>query len=901
MNDILEAPVAPVRPVDRDWRAFYADHVLRGWQIPGFANSNPDEGVYRHPRLVLGSLPVGDKARENPPFDVICADVLRIDTPVTLTRQTHIYARLIEVVGGGALQIDQIDDADFDVNIVTQAIVTGGSRQTSLPLSVFRIGEDGAPTVTESELGVMVPHAAGFKVAAGSDEAVPAPPNVLADLFLSRGQDLPVLLNTQFLIASLLFTEDAALARGMLGWIDGVLMGDDTFSDLAMQARGLLSTVVNLSTLPEGAVLVPTLDHDIYADSARLCQELLQQRQNRYLQLVEKTANDRNWAEDAETALADKRNEAELYFNLQKQAEDARQHAETARAKAAQSVYSQLVYLDKAQASFETGIVQWQRSETQKEAIKIVTGAVGLLADLPALVTGSPAALKSGTAILQTGLDLAVKAPDIVRRVGSKAGTAVEKKYGSLKTWMTGAPAPRPGGDDDDDLGIAGLFEPDLDDLMDEFEKIDDGPDDAEYLTWRRQQKDMKKYRDGVEAERKAKTEKFTAAAKSAAGHSKEIVDAALRIADLAEQAAKMEERSSKLLDQVNAGVKVALGGADLRGIDVATGGQQAWDKLNLAIERMFKEEQGGVMLEIKGGSDYRNEMRTLMIDGRAMCMALLALAKANSDLAEAKLRRRAAEEAVALFRKRLAEREARVLTDELYQQAALGRVIEAKRSVFLALETYRRAFAYFTLLPDSRLPELPRITMSLEDFARQVRTVTGRKIAAETIATLYNGPPSTLNGVEIMIAGDKLNAIRDSGGEVSLTILPDHPQFASYHRVRIHSIRVYFDGVGEGTDVSVWIRTSGIYRDRPKQVALPSSSYVTQPEEKRFIYNPGRPEPIAKADIAPRYANDFFLPTPFTTWKFGLGSGPASRAVQSEELANLKAVRVQFFGEFCA
>ena len=56
-----------------------------------------------------------------------------------------------------------------------------------------------------------------------------------------------------------------------------------------------------------------------------------------------------------------------------------------------------------------------------------------------------------------------------------------------------------------------------------------------------------------------------------------------------------------------------------------------------------------------------------------------------------------------------------------------------------------------------------------------------------------------------------------------------------------------------------------------------------------------GRDTPIADADIADRYANDFFRPTPFTTWRFQLArdAGPVP------DLDGLSAIRVQFFGEY--
>lgn len=927
-----------------DWMALYSDRALRSLGIPGFARHDPAEGLFRHLLLTLDELPVGRKGDKAAPFDVICCDVLWIGGEVTLTRDTHIFARRIEVSAKARLELDRTD-GDFGLWLVAQEITdraTGAAA--NLPLRVFSLDAKGEPQVADAAISAArdVPAvAAALPPGATAPEA--AHPEDLAGIFMRRGEELPLCLNTQFIFAALLFTSHPKLAAQILAWITALVQASEDFADLSVEARSLRETITSLAR-NTSATLVPTLDHSVYAEAAQQCLALLQQRQERYQQLMTISKADRNWQRDAETALADRQNEADLYASLEKQAEASREQAEQARWLATVRVRDDHIELGKKQHAFETGILDWKRKQTQAAIIDIVTNAVKLLMELPALVAAAPAAAGAATDLIGGAVDIASSIakgdfdpmPSKLRSWTSKA-TENAKKQGALEDWSKGGgkgkaeaipidPLPnekdeqdpprrprknQPKGDDDDLVLLVDedsseesdaeapqngpVQPPKVADLIDEFIMVDEDP---EAKKWAKQALAREKEAKAAKKERDKKAASFVKAFKGAAGSTKAIVQSAMRINQIAETAEMMENNSAELLSEIAAGLKIALGGIDLKGLGTVTGGSEEWDKMSLSIEEMFELLADGELMGVAGARPYRETYRTLMIDGKALCQARLALAKANSDLAAAKIRRTAADRAVALFKTRARELAEEVLRDELYQQAAFQRVVEAKRGVFLALESYRRAFAYFTLQPEGDLPALPRITDTVDAMSRVVRDIAGRKLASETISNLY-GPPSTLNGVELVLDDpETLAAFRSKDGVVTLSIPVTAPGFAAFRRVRLGGLRVYLDGIPQGAKPTIRIESNGVYHD--KRQSKPdakgaSQSYVTRPERKIFVYQQGRDTPIADADIADRYANDFFRPTPFTTWRFQLArdAGPVP------DLDGLSAIRVQFFGEY--
>lgn len=926
------------------WADRYSDRALRSLGIPGFARSDPEEGIHRHLLLTLDDLPVGRKGKAAAPFDVICCDVLWISGEITLTRDTYIFARRIEISSKARLVVDRTD-GDFGFWLVAQQI---GDRQSSaaraLAVRVFWFDDTGEPK-EENDAVQAVSDQGAIAVALppGKTRLDAAYPNRVAEVFMRRGEELPLCLNTQFLYAALVFTDDARLVARILGWIAALVQGSEDFADLSVEAKALCETATKLAR-NTSAILVPTLDHSVYAEASQQCLALLQQRQERYQQLQALTRQDKNWRQDAATAFADRQNEANLYESLEKQAQATREQAEQARWLATMRIRDDVIDLDRRQHAFETGIEAWKRKQTQDAIIDLVVNAVKLLAELPAIVTGSPAALDAVkeigggavsvlTAIAKGEFD---PIPSKLKTWVSQASDKANAK-GSLDDWTKLKQAETPPKrlalvlDDEDDVSpvILGRDEsplildddvpqiklddddllrpekddgdpppvvgPSVDDLLAEFEVVKDDPDAEK---WAKARKEQEKADKATKAAREKKKQEFVSAIKGAAGAAKGIYDSAMRINAIAATAEAMEKSSTNLLVEVEAGVRVALSGIDLQGIATVTGGSDDWDKMVLSIEDMFESFADGALMGVGGAHEYRKSFRTLMIDGKAQCQARLALAKANADLAAAKVRRGAADRAVALFKARADALDAEVLSDEVYQQAAFERVVEAKRGVFLALEAYRRAFAYFTLQPEDKLPALPRITESVDVISRAVRAISGRKLVSETISDLY-GAPSTLDGVEVRLADPAvLEEFCKDDGVATLTIDVGNPGFAAFRRVRLGEIRVYLDGLAMGAKPTIRIHTSGVYNDkRQSKVGADGAgqNYVTRPESKIFAYEVGNDRPIARADIAARYANDFFRPTPFTTWRFQLArdAGPVP------SLDGLSGIRVQFFGEY--
>ena len=379
----------------------------------------------------------------------------------------------------------------------------------------------------------------------------------------------------------------------------------------------------------------------------------------------------------------------------------------------------------------------------------------------------------------------------------------------------------------------------------------------------------------------------------------KGIADAATHIREIAEVAEQMEADSILLLDDARSSVELSLATVEVTGQDVVTGGVQEWEFLSLKTEDRFNTMVDGKLNAIDGGAEYRRAFRELFVIGRSMSQARLALAKANTDLAAMILRRRSAERGLDLLERRLEEVGNELMDDQAVQNMFFERATEAKRGVYLAIEAYQRALSYFALVHPSRLPALPSITDGVDEFSVAVKAIAGKKLELEALAGLATRP-STMSGLEIVL-NDKatLSTLRKGKGGVSVTVDGSEPAFKRLRRVRLSRIRAYLDGLPAALDIACDIRCDGVYRDRlgdpdGKDDTL-WCAFVSQPSQQFFSYSTDRPDrPTVEAEVAERYRDDFFRPTPFALWDLDFSRQDG----KDLDLTTVTAIRLQFFGE---
>ena len=831
-----------------DWADFYSPRTVAGWQLPAAIQDDPPNGIFRRLFIRWSELPKAPAAEDGAPMRFLCCDVLELDQDDLLDKATCIFARRIEVTAKGRLILNRTGGNEPDLLLFTQEVVdkaTGSAAE--VPLVALTPDANGDPTETPYSFRL------GDKaIAQGlswpSDAAQPLiqTPADLEPAYLYEGEPLRLMLVTTFQLATLLSGDNAPLSVAQLKWVASMAGANEDTFDLAQQAGSLANTLLAEKAAGANALLVPRLDNSVYASSAAAFMQLLNERQASWEALQRMKIEDTNWANAARDSLDDRENQKDLADKLLGQAMASRQQALQARSIAAAQVVYEKTQLVECEIMFEGGINRWKEKETRQEIMNMVSGVFDILKQLPVIVAAGPEmaampAMQAG----QAGLNVL---STVVSTVSADTATKPPTVFGP-KTEQEAQAEEQ--GEGDGDV----VFGPKTKEQTEADEKAQSQAEAAKTA--------------GAEAQTK-----LAEGLASAGEGAKKVVESAMRIAEIAQAAAAMEESSREILSSIGKTVTKVLSSIELQGLDVVTGGSQEWDTLGAAIEDMFENFGSGVLKGIDGGTEYRLEFRKLIIAGKALSQARLALATANSQLAEMKLRSMAAEKAITIVKNRVEQLGAQIGRDETLAQFAFSKVLDAKRAVYLALEAYRRAFLYFTLADETdraKVPALPRLTDSVDAFSKVVRAIAGKQLVSEALERA----PQTGKDVFLTVDAAVLSGLKENQGFVSWVLEPDHTAFDDFGRIRFTGVRVFAEGLKYDGLVEVQVATSGVYTDKPTKGGK-LRHFVGEPLRVNFVYDgktvagsgsefSGRVQ--VDGDIAPRYANDFFNPTPFTTW----------------------------------
>ena len=202
-------------------------------------------------------------------------------------------------------------------------------------------------------------------------------------------------------------------------------------------------------------------------------------------------------------------------------------------------------------------------------------------------------------------------------------------------------------------------------------------------------------------------------------------------------------------------------------------------------------------------------------------------------------------------------------------------------------MEDYHRAFQYFTLVNEAEAPVLPRITDSVDKFSSAVAAISGKKLKLEGLGR----PPQSMKRTIYLDSLELLNQVRASGF-VTWEISPDNLAFKGFGRIRLKCVRVYADNLKSSDDIRIQMVNSGVYID--KVVDGGTRRFVSKNTRRDFVYNGSTKEIGFDGDIAPRYVDDFFSPTPFTIWTLQIGDQD-DRII---DLSSITGVRMEFQGE---
>jgi len=403
------------------------------------------------------------------------------------------------------------------------------------------------------------------------------------------------------------------------------------------------------------------------------------------------------------------------------------------------------------------------------------------------------------------------------------------------------------------------------------------------------------------EKERKAQLDKLQSQmidglAKAGEG-AKKIFDAAMNIVAIAEKARKMEATSREILDISDQTIKKGFASSVLQGLDVVTGGQQEWDTLEVEVKYIFEKFRDGLLQQVSGGPQYQRAYQRLLVRTRSLSQCRLAVAKANMQLAELRLRRITAERSVGIAQRRLGEIKERAARIEMLAQFVFNTTLDSKRAVYLAMEAHNRAYLYFTLADAA--PTLPRITDSVDAFGKTVAEIVGKQLRREAL----DPAPQTMQEIVCAVNSQSVIDGLRSSGCATWTVGTANRAFEGFGRVRIERIRVQVEGARSNVPIEVQIQTAGLYADKvPRGGTHQLKQFVSQPTRRTFVYNPnwtgeGDRGIVVDGDIARRYKDDFFNPTPFTTFTIRV----VGRNGGTVDLSGVTGLKVYFSGEVTA
>jgi hypothetical protein len=698
-------------------------------------------------------------------------------------------------------------------------------------------------------------------------------------------------------VATLFSTTKPALCLGQLHWIQALAAANPETMDLSLQAGALANTLILQKDAGSNALLVPFLDSGVYAESAKNLMTLLRQRDNKWTAFRNLKRADEQWRQVIEDSIGDKADQAELTRQLEKQAQDSLKQAWMARSIAARLVIEQKSSLKACQDDFEVAIKHWALDKSLQEGLNIVMGIFNILKEIPVILAGGPAFV---------AVDILPAANGLISGLAGIAGTMKNTLDNAGRNPGPGNNSGSPvvdSADDIDDLNGTLFNDHYMNSLPEEGDIYDldgtlfnddfmnnlagGGPQPAEKPVNGLNKKAVKKLiadEKQAKAERAKASEAFKKSIVNAGGEAADVVNAALRIMQIEGQAAAMEATSARILASISKTVDESLSSTEVKGLDTVTGGSQEWDLLGLEIEQLFikiKELEA-----IKGGADYRLQFRKLIVKGKALSETRLAVAKAGFQLAEMKLRTITAERSMNRSKQRMVKLEAQMMSDESLQQYAFNKVLDAKRAVYMALESYRRAFMYFTLTDGTEM-QLPSLLDSVDSFEKAVSTIAGKELTLT--GAFKTQTPQTINK---QIRIDDAQSLADlvQKGLITWTLRYNDDHFKNLARIRFNQVSVFVefkDGYRYDKEISVRVLTSGRYSDKNRHKG--EKLFIGPPIQKNFEYTEveGKQDVSVYANIAPRFVSDFFNPTPFTDWTISFNEA----GFDKEQVKGLKVV----------
>ncbi|MGZ5008641.1 MAG: hypothetical protein ACXV8U_20310 [Methylobacter sp.] len=306
---------------------------------------------------------------------------------------------------------------------------------------------------------------------------------------------------------------------------------------------------------------------------------------------------------------------------------------------------------------------------------------------------------------------------------------------------------------------------------------------------------------------------------------------------------------------------------------------------------------------DIEYAASYKEALDTLVIYGQALCAAQLAAINASQQYAALSFQLYYADENAKNMATEVANLKAGQAPILKLQQLFFQKYLDSKTTLFTILKNYQATYYYWALQSSSVNPSLidlaNKITKPLNDLTQ---------MSFDQYNALINfgHGPQTMAAVQVSINKPSVIQNLQSSGKAQWFLPLTEKEFANFDRVRFSRIRIWLEGNGlydisqtaEQIVVNLGIKTSGNYEDKFKGQEFRFNSaplqldfeYTVSSNSANAVHefaNNLYAEVNVDGSSAPGFENDYFEPTPFSTWGITLPS-PAPAGMDYSKITSI-------------
>jgi hypothetical protein len=396
-------------------------------------------------------------------------------------------------------------------------------------------------------------------------------------------------------------------------------------------------------------------------------------------------------------------------------------------------------------------------------------------------------------------------------------------------------------------------------------------------------------------------------AVEEAAEAGSEIAKLAKELKDVMEQLKKLIEGLKKVYELANSVMEAAkniqsaqslvakMNGMDTDTDDANLSDTGLWDIYKLHVDDSLASpvEKG-----IEYAKDYQMALDEVVIYGKSLSAAQLAVVTASQDYARVLLQQQLAQQQQTELEGYVnslqnGQKPLAAMMQQFYQ-----RYLDAKSSLFAALQGYKASYFYWALQPSTVQAQ---IINKVDALDTGLQNMTQIAIDQQSALTHFSPPPSVMSDKLFVVNDPATIANFQKTGSGTWAIPTDDPDFAQLDRVRLNTVRIWLEGANSADIISVNIKNSGNYLNRFQGTGF---QFTSKPLGQLFQYRLGggnvQPDwtfdngQVATIELDGRVDNEvsyaYFQPTPFTEWTISVN--PAN-----VDLSKLTKITMEFMG----